>query len=227
MIKFIYLILYIIILFILLFIIYNNYYIIEKYVNITNFGTFIDCPPCNDGYQLFGCKGLSEGTCEPCQPGTAGKGGTCDIDCTGNEYSSRGSSSCSICNTDGYKVNSDNTSCEPCPARTAGKGGTCTRCGDGKQPNGSKTACVPCPAGKAGTGGTCTRCAAYGKQPNRSKTACESCPSQGCDNCEYGIHTDERRCYKDSRCNDWRNKIDSNYYRLGHERIIWKYNEYC
>ena len=151
MIKFVYLILYIIILFILLFIIYNYYYIIEKYVNITHFGDFKPCVNnCSNGQQLIGCKGLSQGNCELCPKGTAGTGGTC-TPCTDKYYtSSRGSTSCSLCNTNGKRVNSNNTACELCPAGTAGTTGHCYSCSNygaySSQPRSKR--CYWCPTGQ-------------------------------------------------------------------------------
>lgn len=202
MIKFVYLILYIIILFILLFIIYNYYYIIEKYVDIdiTHFGDFKPCVNnCSNGQQLIGCKGLSQGSCEDCPKGTAGTGGICRR-CTGKYYSSsRGSTSCSLCNTNGKRVNSNNKACELCPAGTAGTGGGCYYCyantysskegsttcslceGSGNGVISDPTAyysnigCGPCPAGTYGYDGSCRYCTGNTYSSQEGSSTCYVC----------------------------------------------------
>jgi alpha-tubulin suppressor-like RCC1 family protein len=220
MIKFVYLILYIIILFILLFIIYNYYYIIEKYVDITHFGDFTECPTCSNGQQLIGCKGLSQGSCQSCPAGTAGTGGTCDIKCSGNKYSSSGFTDCQYC-PDGKKPNSNNTACVDCPAGTAGTGGTCTPCTDkyytsrrgstscslcntnGKRVNSNNTNCEDCPAGTAGTDGTCTPCTDKYYTSSRGLTSCSLCNTNGkrvnsnntnCEDCPAGTAGTDGTC---------------------------------
>jgi alpha-tubulin suppressor-like RCC1 family protein len=220
MIKFVYLILYIIILFILLFIIYNYYYIIEKYVDITHFGDFTECPTCSNGQQLIGCKGLSQGSCQSCPAGTAGTGGTCDIKCSGNKYSSSGFTSCSLCNTSGNGVNKNNTACEPCipgqygyngkcyscPSNTfsTGHGNTsCTICEQGKKPDSFKTGCEDCPPGEYGDNGYCEYCPINKFSTGYGNTSCTICEkgkkpnssNTGCEDCPEGTYGDNGYCY--------------------------------
>ena len=52
-------------------------------------------------------------------------GGLCNIRCTGNKYSIGGATSCLTCDSDGYRVNSNNTACQACPAGSDGRGGYC------------------------------------------------------------------------------------------------------
>jgi len=155
-------------------IIISRHDIIERYVNITKFGEFMDCDEtCEDGRELKGCGGLNSGSCEPCQAGTAGKGGECNISCsTGNQYSKAGADECSRCN-DGHKPKDDRSGCVRCPVGTAGQDGYCYSCTgikyssnsgdtecstcdmDRHRVNSNNTACEACPEGSDGIGGYC------------------------------------------------------------------------
>jgi alpha-tubulin suppressor-like RCC1 family protein len=174
-------------------IIISRHDIIERYVNITKFGEFMDCGTCDDGSELKGCKGLNSGSCELCRAGTAGKGGECNS-CTGKYYtSSTGSLICEECNTDGKKVNSNNTGCDPCPAGTAGTNGICNDCQRGEYQDGTgETNCKECDKGtyqnKKGKS-NCNNCPINTYQDEEGRTNCKSCfvklKDRERDNCEY------------------------------------------
>ena len=168
--------------------------IIERYVDITKFGSFRDCDTsCDDGSELKGCGSLNSGTCEPCEIGWAGMGGECNK-CMGKYYTSRtGSLNCEECNIDGKRVNSNNTDCELCPKGTAGTDGVCNNCQKGEYQNSTGgTICKKCSKGtyqnRKGQD-KCNNCPKNTYQDKEGRTNCKSClvklKDREGDNCEY------------------------------------------
>ena len=179
--------------------------IIERYVDITKFGSFKDCNICEDGKELKWCGGLNSGSCELCPAGKAGIGGICNISCTGNEYSSVGATSCSTCGN-GERPNRNRSGCDDCPKGTAGTDGYCNRCTNnqysssqgatscltcpnGKQPNRNRSTCNDCPSGTAGMGGLCNIRCTGNKYSTGGTTSCSTCDMDG-----YSVNSNNTAC---------------------------------
>ena len=121
-----------------------------------------------------------------------------------------------------------NTKCNNCPSGTVGTGGVCEQCGSGQGPNSDSTQCVACPVGTASTNGICVNCGRGKYQDQTGKSSCKNCPAnkggggisgrtssahcavctssqtsaegQACQNCQFGLHYDNKRCYNHQDC---------------------------
>ena len=139
----------------------------------------------------------SDGACRPCNAGSFSlAGGMCKI-CLPGTFSSRESSSCSICTAGSISKASGATECDSCPAGTYEvENVLCNQCPAGSiSPRGSHF-CTKCPAGSHSAvpgSPTCIPCPA-GSFAGEASPTCSKCPpgwvsgaaSSSCNQCDAG-----------------------------------------
>ena len=130
-------------------------------------------------------------SCDECNEGYAGSGGTCDACPAGTYTNTRGNRTCTPCSAGKVAPGQGSQSCQPCAVYqiTNQEKTECINldeghvknsdkmssraCSSGYGPNIDYDACPPCPAGYAGIDGICRLCEGN-TTPNLSRTECVS-----------------------------------------------------